>query len=242
MRYGNVEVGDIIFFESRPDTDYPFAQKNMSNQRCLSWLFFGCCGSDHRKTHVAICVEKEEKGSIKVAHLRAGGYQISSLGEPDLAEKLKKGSFVIMRPKNAAFKKEFLRLAKLENENKAIQWDQRSYDESVACCCGSNTETRKTASDFSVESTCSLFVLEAVNVAAKNSNLPSYVITKPNLSVMQLYWALQSSKQYQQLAQDETLANSKAKTNRNKDNGAQKLLLAPDSNLDTNKYFKFLLD
>lgn len=210
MNYDNVEPGDIIFFKSLSGTNSGFARKNMRNQWWLSCLSFSCCGVDHQKTHVAICVGKEEDGSIKVAHLRANGYQISPLGGSMYQMKSKKDSFVIVRPRNEKFKQELIKSATLK-ENEKIKWDCRIYDNSVACC-GGETKTDKTTNGFSIQSTCSRFVLEVVNMAAaKNLNRYLLTINKQNLNVMQLFWALKSSKEYLCLDQYETIATVERK-------------------------------
>lgn len=204
-----IKPGDIPFFTS-PAQPNAFGRYNERYQWNLSWLLCNCRKDDYKKTHVAICVQTDP--DIRIAHVGFGtpsAFRISEITNPYL--KVSERHCDILRPKDEKFAQQLVaNISSLRDAD--LLWTRESWNKVTQRCptfsCDPALPEVKKAG-FNVSSHCSRFIVEALNMTAKDTSLP-YSVDNENLSVMRLWQKLEPSRQYVHISDVEFVQEAKS--------------------------------
>jgi hypothetical protein len=202
-----LKPGDLLFF-APPTLMYSFHKDLLVYQALVSCFLCFCNTQDYRKSHVAICTAIAADGLITVGHIGTEGIYENAV----LSDKLLNRTLAVLRPKDKNFASALANTASRPTSTEEITFSKRSFWTVLPCvpsqpscwtklpCVPSARDNSLTADRFSIETHCSRFVYEALNLAAQSPKMKSHQITASgDMSVSRLWQRLHGSGLYTDL-------------------------------------------
>lgn len=207
-----IKPGDLLFF-TPPTPIYPFHKDLLVYQAFVSCFLCFCNTQDFRKSHVAICTSIAPEGLITVGHMGIKGIYENEVLSDNLFNRI----MAVLRPKDKNFATALANSASRPTGIEEIKFSKRSFWTVLPCmpsqpscwtklpCVPSARDNSLTMDGYSIETHCSRFVYEAINLTAQLPKMKAHQIAASgDMSVSRLWQRLLGSEIYTDLGWEKT--------------------------------------